>query len=276
MPTEVFAPAKVNLTLHVTGRRADGYHLLDSLVVFADIGDTVRVEAAETLSLDVDGPMAAGVPTDGSNLVMKAARFLDPARGARITLTKRLPPSSGIGGGSSDAAACLRALSALWDVPLTCDVLALGADVPVCMTPGAQRLQGVGDALSPVRGMPDCDILLVNPGVAVSTPRVFAALSSRDNPAMTDSLPEWPSAEVLGDWLATQRNDLQSAAVTVEPVIADVLETLSSTGCLYHGMSGSGATCFALFPPGTGAAEVAAERLRTSRPEWWCAAGRLL
>ncbi|WP_372834971.1 4-(cytidine 5'-diphospho)-2-C-methyl-D-erythritol kinase, partial [Puniceibacterium confluentis] len=176
MATEVFAPAKVNLTLHVTGRRADGYHLLDSLVVFADIGDTVSVEASDRLSLAVDGPMAVGVPVDDSNLVLRAARFLNPERGAAILLTKHLPAASGIGGGSSDAAATLRALSELWGVPVPRDVLALGADLPVCMAPGAQRLAGVGDVLTPVPGLPDCDILLVKPGVSVATPQGVRAL----------------------------------------------------------------------------------------------------
>ncbi|MGY9046211.1 hypothetical protein P775_25660 [Puniceibacterium antarcticum] len=275
MATESFAPAKINLTLHVTGRRADGYHLLDSLVVFADIGDTVRVQAAEKLSLMVDGPMSAGVPVDDSNLVLRAARLLNPARGAQITLTKRLPASSGIGGGSSDAAASLRALCAIWNLPVPEDVLALGADVPVCMQTRAQRLQGVGEVLSAVERLPECDILLVNPGVAVSTPEVFRALQSRDNPAMPADLPIWDSAETLADWLQGQRNDLTAAAVAVQPVIAEVLEALCATQALYSGMSGSGATCFGLFPPGTGAA-AALTTLQARRPSWWAASGTLL
>ncbi len=275
MATEDFAPAKINLTLHVTGRRADGYHLLDSLVVFADIGDTVRVSPAERLSLKVDGPMAVGVPVDDSNLVLRAARLLDPGRGARIILTKRLPAASGIGGGSSDAAACLRALSRLWDVSLPQNLESLGADVPVCMAPGAQRLRGTGEVLDPVPGLPSCDILLVNPGVAVSTPQVFGALRWRDNAPMPDTLPDWSTAGALADWLKDQRNDLQAAAIAVQPDISDVLDVLAGTGCLHCGMSGSGATCFALFPFGTGAAAQVAEGLAAERPLWWSAAGKI-
>ncbi|SNR34615.1 4-(cytidine 5'-diphospho)-2-C-methyl-D-erythritol kinase [Puniceibacterium sediminis] len=276
MATEAFAPAKINLTLHVTGQRADGYHLLDSLVVFADIGDTVRAEAAGDLSLTVDGPMAAGVPTDGSNLVLRAARFLASGRGARITLTKRLPASSGIGGGSSDAAAALRALSFLWGVPVPQDVLALGADVPVCLCPVPQRLQGVGEVLTPVEGLPECEVVLVNPGVGLSTPQVFRALRNRDNPAMAAELPAWGSAQALADWLKGQRNDLTAAATSVQPEIATVLGALSDAGALFHGMSGSGATCFALFAPGTGAAEAARKALSAAQPLWWVASGKLL
>ena len=274
MPIEDFAPAKINLTLHVTGRRDDGYHLLDSLVAFADIGDTVTVEPAADLSLTVDGPMAAGVPADSGNLVMRAARLMSPERGARITLTKRLPSSSGIGGGSSDAAATLRALSRLWNLPVPDDVARLGADVPVCMNPRAQRMRGIGETLAAVPALPDCALLLVNPGVSVATPAVFRALQDRENAPMPDGLPNWSTAQDMTAWLGEQRNDLQAAACAVLPQIASVLDALAETRPLFRAMSGSGATCFALYAPQ--AAADAERRLRAAHPDWWVAAGRLL
>ena len=155
-----FAPAKINLTLHVTGQRADGYHLLDSLVAFADIGDEVSAQSSDSLSLTVTGPNATGVPTDGRNLMIKAARLLDENRTAALHLDKQLPAASGIGGGSSDAAATLRVLSKLWDLPIpTADqVLTLGADLPVCLTPCCQRMRGIGGDLAALPALPACDV----------------------------------------------------------------------------------------------------------------------
>lgn len=274
---EVFAPAKINLTLHVTGRRTDGYHLLDSLVVFADVGDTIRVAPSDTLSLTIDGPEAAGLQVDDdNNLVLRAARFLSRDHGAAITLAKRLPVASGIGGGSADAAATLRALARLWDMPVPAPETAtsLGADVPVCLTGHSTRMRGIGDDLTAVPDLPKLDILLVNPRVSVSTPDIFSALNSRTNPAMPDRLPAWKDAKDLASWLATQRNDLTAPAIQMQPAIATVLDALHSTDCLAHGMSGSGATCYALFPPN--AAEAARAQLSAAHPGWWCEAATLL
>jgi 4-diphosphocytidyl-2-C-methyl-D-erythritol kinase len=275
---EAFAPAKINLTLHVTGQRADGYHLLDSLVVFADIGDRISVAPSEGLSLSVDGPMSEGVPTDDSNLAMQAARLLDRDLGAAITLTKVLPPSSGIGGGSSDAAAALRALSELWECPLpeVGETLSLGADLPVCMGARTQRMSGIGEVLEDVSGLPPLDILLVNPGVSVSTPSVFRSLERRDNPAMEAEFPGWEDAKAFCEWLKAQRNDMQAAAGALEPVIGEVLGALQGTGCLHAGMSGSGATCYALFEADGVSAKAARKALKTAHPEWWCASGQVL
>ncbi|SEO82933.1 4-diphosphocytidyl-2-C-methyl-D-erythritol kinase [Salinihabitans flavidus] len=276
MATEAFAPAKINLTLHVTGQRADGYHLLDSLVVFCDVGDTLSAAPADRLSLRVDGPMAAGVPDDASNLVMRAARFLDLSRGAAMMLTKRLPVASGIGGGSSDAAAALRALSALWDVPLPSpeETLPLGADVPVCMTPRPQRIRGVGARLCPVPDLPTADLVLVNPRLPVPTPAVFGALTRRDRSPMPEELPRWPDAAALAEWLGTMRNDLEAPAIRVQPAIADVLRVLRAEKPLHAAMSGSGATCYALLPAGQGAG--LAETLKAAHPGWWVASGAIL
>lgn len=280
---DVFAPAKINLTLHVTGQRADGYHLLDSLVAFAPVGDHLVVAPGKGGSLTVSGPESAGVPTDGSNLVMKAAALLGGAgasQGAAITLQKILPPASGIGGGSSDAAATLRGLTALWSLPperlaaLGPQITALGADVPMCLSPAPQRVQGIGEHLSPVI-LPPLPALLVNPRIEVSTPAVFKALANRTNPAMPETLPEFPDTSACIDWIARQRNDLQPAAIATAPAIGDVLAALGALpGCRLARMSGSGATCFALFDT-LEAAEAAKARLAARQPRWWIAAGAL-
>lgn len=279
MAIEAFAPAKINLTLHVTGQRDDGYHLLDSLVVFADIGDTIRVAASDRLSLDIDGPEAGGLAAEPDNLVLRAARLLAPERGAAISLTKRLPVASGIGGGSADAAAALRALAQLWGLaaPSAEQALTLGADVPVCLSPVPARMQGIGDRLGPIAPLPAMDIVLVNPRVAVSTPAVFKSLIVKENAPMNPELPRWRDLPEFTRWLADQRNDLAEPAIAQQPVIADVLNALRDAGALFAGMSGSGATCYGLFPPdGHSAKSVAKAVLRLAHPGWWCAHGRVL
>lgn len=269
---EGFAPAKVNLALHVTGRRADGYHLLDSFVVFAAVGDRLRAEPAEHLTLEVTGPRAAGVPMDGTNLVLRAAAALGADRGARIVLDKHLPAAAGIGGGSSDAATALRVLAALWELPLPGDdaVLALGADVPVCLAGHAARMRGIGERLDRLPDLPPAWLVLVNPGVSVPTGPVFDGLASRDNPPMPELRP-WPDATALAEWLREARNDLEPPARMVAPAIGDVIDRLAATdGCLLSRMSGSGATCFGLFASPTGAS-AAARAMRRARPDWWIA-----
>ena len=273
MAAEAFAPAKINLTLHVTGRRDDGYHLLDSLVVFADVGDRLTVAPAETLSLRVTGPRAAGVPTGADNLVLRAARALAPDHGAAITLDKRLPAASGIGGGSADAAAAVRALAALWHLPPPdpATLIALGADVPVCLASRPARMSGLGEALAPCPALPPFHLVLANPGVAVSTPAVFRALARPENPPMPATLPPWPDAAALAAWLATMRNDLETPATALCPAIHGVLVALAARpGCLLARMSGSGATCFGLFAD-PAAAAAAARALETAQPDWWVA-----
>lgn len=271
------ARAKVNLALHVTGRRADGYHLLDSLVTFADLGDRVTAEPADALELRVTGPMAAGVPGGEDNLVLRAARAFGPAPGARITLEKHLPPASGIGGGSADAAAALRVLAALWgrDLPDAAAVLRLGADVPVCLRGETLRMTGVGEVLAPAPPLPPVWAVLANPGVAVPTPAVFAALDRRDNPPMPADLPRWRDAGALAAWLHGTRNDLEPPARALHPVIGQVLAALAAQpGCLLARMSGSGATVFGLFPDAAAAARAAAQLARP-QPGWWVRAARL-
>jgi len=270
-----FAPAKVNLALHVLGRRADGYHLLDSLVVFAEVGDTLRAGAADGLSLAVAGAFAPALAADGENLVLRAARALAAAGGiaprARLALRKQLPVASGIGGGSADAAAALRLLSRLWrlDLPaaeLSALALTLGADVPVCLAGRPARMTGVGEVLDAAPRLPACGIVLVNPGVAVATPSVFRVRTGDFSPPL--DLPQrWPDAAALAATLSACRNDLQAPAISLAPAIADVLAALRATeNNLLARMSGSGATCFALFAT---AADAEAAAVAVARPGWW-------
>lgn len=269
MTIEAFAPAKINLTLHVTGQREDGYHLLDSLVMFADVGDRIWVEKAAETSLTVVGPLAEAVPTDRRNLVIRAAECLGVS--AKITLEKNLPAAAGIGGGSSDAAATLRALCALYDValPREDEVLALGADVPVCLNEGWARMRGIGDDVAGLGAGVDWPMLLINPRVAVPTPAVFRGLTQKDNAPMSENMPDWHDPDGALVWLQEQRNDLQAPAVALEPVIADALHILENClGCRLARMSGSGATCFAIFSDAA-ARDHAAKALREARPSWW-------
>ncbi|TKA94807.1 4-(cytidine 5'-diphospho)-2-C-methyl-D-erythritol kinase [Cereibacter changlensis] len=278
MPTDDFAAAKINLTLHVTGQRADGYHLLDSLVVFAETGDTIRAEAADALSLTITGPQAAALPVSDDNLVLRAARLVGQGRGAAITLEKRLPIASGIGGGSADAAATIHALCRLWDLPLPgkADVLKLGADVPVCLDGRALRMTGVGEVLLPLaHPLPAAWLVLANPGVSQPTPAVFKALERRDHAPMPQELPRMADAASLAAFLATQRNDLEAPAMRLAPEIAETREALAALpGCLLARMSGSGATCFGLFAEEAAAAGAAA-LLRARRPGWWVEPARM-
>lgn len=272
-----FAPAKINLTLHVTGRRTDGYHLLDSLVVFADLGDRVSAIPADRLTLSVTGPTADGLAPGGDNLVLRAARLLDGG-GAAMTLDKHLPVSSGIGGGSSDAAAALRVLSRLWGRPMPAPTAAaaLGADVPVCLDPRPRRMAGIGATLSDLPSLPPCWLVLANPGVAVATPAVFAELERHDNPPMPATLPVFADVADLAAFLTTCRNDLEPHARMLEPLIATTSDALSATtGCLIARMSGSGATCYGLYASQAGA-EVAARRIGSAYPTWWVRAARML
>ncbi|MCA8868520.1 MAG: 4-(cytidine 5'-diphospho)-2-C-methyl-D-erythritol kinase [Rhodobacteraceae bacterium] len=263
------APAKINLALHVTGQRQDGYHLLDSLVAFASVGDIVTVSEAPKLTLSVSGWFADDLAVGGDNLVLRAARLLSPGRGAAIGLRKNLPVAAGIGGGSADAAACLHALADLWQVPLPAamKVLGLGADLPVCLDGRPSRLRGIGEGLEPV-ALPAFQAVLVNPGVALATPAAFRALKVRENPPLPDP-PTSADAEQWLGYLNKARNDLEAAAVSLQPKVSLVLAFLRvMDGCRLARMSGSGATCFGLFD-NADSARAAALRIRKLRPDWW-------
>lgn len=278
------APAKVNLTLHLLGKRGDGYHLLDSLVVFAGIGDRLQVAVAESLSLEESGPGADAMGANEDNLVLRAARLLietcRPETRAHIRLEKRLPIAAGLGGGSSDAAAALIALDSLWNCGLEAEELqalaaAVGADVPVCLFGRPAWVGGIGEMLEAAEALPSVWFVLVNPGVSLSTADVFRARSGGfSQPLRWEAAPA--TASDLASWLALGRNDLQAAACALEPAIPAVLEALAATpACLLSRMSGSGATCFGLY--GTeDDARTAAGLLATAWPDWWIQAAPLL
>lgn len=276
------APAKVNLYLHVTGRRDDGYHLLDSLVVFADVGDRLTLAPAAAPALTVTGPFAGAIPPGEDNLALRAVRRLAVATGRpdgiAVTLDKRLPVAAGIGGGSADAAAVLRGLAALWDLApddgRVMEVAAgLGADVPVCLLGRTAWLGGVGERLDPGPDLAGTPILLVNPRVPLSTPDVFRARRGGFS-AEARFAEARPTLDQLITLLAARGNDLGDAAASLVPAIGDVLAALAAQpGCRLARMSGSGATCFGLFDT-RGAAD-AAEAALAGRG-WWAAAAALL
>ena len=285
MAVRAFAPAKVNLYLHVIGRRASGYHLLDSLIAFADIGDTITAAPADALALTVDGPEVAGIAGLGDdNLVFRAARLLKERgrieAGAALHLEKRLPAAGGIGGGSSDAAAVLRALSYLWDRQLDNEALAalaleLGADMPACLAARPVWVGGIGEELQPAPFLPAAGIVLANPRRPLLTADVFRrwagpfSSAARFEPVPAD-------AARLVAALNSRHNDLTEAAVALAPEIGAVLDRLAELpGALLARMSGSGATCFALFPS-RDAAAAAGQLLARTEPHWWSAAGALL
>ncbi|WP_176591070.1 4-(cytidine 5'-diphospho)-2-C-methyl-D-erythritol kinase [Sphingobium sp. EM0848] len=272
--------AKVNLALHVRERRADGYHTLESLFVFAETGDllSARPRSDAMVSLCIEGPFAGALDAGPDNLVMKAAHALQAhmgeERGAALLLKKNLPVASGIGGGSADAAAALRLLVRLWNVDIAPEALAqialsLGSDVPACIASVTQMVRGRGEVLQQqaVEGLPGTPMLLVNPGVGVSTARIFGAWDQVDRgPLNAASL-----AQIMGEG----RNDLEPPAIEAAPAIADVLTALRSCeGVKMARMSGSGATCFALFETDRHLAAAGA-LLRAEHAHWWVAETRI-
>ena len=288
------APAKINLYLHVTGRRSDGFHCLDSLFVFADFGDGIEVRAGDgELRLSIDGPFAGALPISDDNLVMKAARafrtFAEDRAGnahdvgANIRLTKSLPVAAGIGGGSADAAATLHALNDFWDVGASLDDLSglaamLGADVPPCLHADPVQAAGIGEILAPAVPLPDCAILLVNPGVPLLTAEAFKAFASAE-PIYSPAAPLVTAPGSLGaliEMLELRHNDLQPVAEQLVPAISGVLDRLrKESGCLLARLSGSGPTCFGLFAD-RDAAAAAGRAIAAEHPDWWVQSGMLL
>lgn len=275
---EDIARAKVNLFLHVTGRRADGLHALESFAVFPDCGDRLFAMPNPILTLGFEGRFGAEMEQQEGNLVIDAAasfaRAVGERRGAALTLEKRLPIASGLGGGSADAAATLRLLARLWgrtlDAPkLAAMAMRLGADVPVCLASAPSLMGGAGEKLAEPPGFPGFWLALVNPGVSVSTRAVFAALERRDNPPAEGLPARFEAPEALAFWLARQRNDLEAPARRLAPMIGEALALLDAApGCLLARMSGSGATCFGLFARARDA-RAAVESARAARPGWW-------
>jgi 4-diphosphocytidyl-2-C-methyl-D-erythritol kinase len=276
MSFEEFAPLKLNLFLHVTGRRSDGYHLLESLFVFANIGDRISYAPSnEPLSLNIVGPFAGQLPDDPDNLVLRAARLLRPVSTGILTLDKQVPVASGLGGGSADAAATLRLLNRVWQCGQSEDQLRqrgskLGADVPACIASRSVYVSGIGDALHDIDQHQTLYLLLANPGIATSTPKVFAAYRTLDT-GFTAPMPGWPQPE--RGWQQC-RNDLTQAAEATTPEITQILQMLEKIpAAKLVRMSGSGASCFALFDHAN-EAQQAAERLKYAQPDWWVRSGQ--
>ena len=281
----VRAPAKINLFLHVGPRRADGYHAIESLVCFSEAGDMLAFEQADALTLSVEGPFATGLAAEADNLVLRAARALSERvggrHGAAITLTKNLPVASGIGGGSADAAAALRGLVKLWDVTVADETLqdialSLGSDVPVCLKSAPAMMAGRGERVAPVGALPQMPMLLVNPGVAVSTGEVFRRLGRTETGtlAFAPPLPSAMTQKALLAHLSATRNDMEEAARAIAPAIGDVLDAMRAEGAMLARMCGSGATCYALFASDE-AAMRAAQALSVAHPAWWVEATRI-
>ncbi len=283
IPLAETAPAKINLALHVTGRRDDGYHLLESLAVFTRFGDRLQAVLAEEDALEVSGRYACDVPLDDSNLILSARDALREAVGASnalpvaISLEKNLPVASGIGGGSSDAAATLRLLARTWGLDIGRAELAriglmLGADVPMCLAAQPLLARGIGEDVATLPAFPSLGLVLVNPGVAVSTPDVFGALRKRDNESLPP-LPERFDFHGMRNWLEITRNDLEGAAREIRPAVDAALRALKKADAGFARMSGSGATCFGLFETGN-VAKRAAAAIRARHPDWFVAATR--
>jgi 4-diphosphocytidyl-2-C-methyl-D-erythritol kinase len=279
--------AKINLTLRVLGRRSDGYHELESLVAFADVGDTLRLQTGAPLALEIDGPYAGACGAPADNLVLKAAAALSARlkglRLGRFVLTKELPVASGIGGGSADAAAALRLLVHcnrqifsrvdFTDSRVQEAALACGADVPVCLESRTRIMRGIGEKLSPPLMLPPLPAVLVNPGVPLATRDVFAKFAGVGGGASRDEVPA--GTDALIDYLAHQDNDLTQAAIACVPAVATVLEALRALpGARLVRMSGSGPTCFALFGS-RDEAHAAAQSLKAAHTDWWIAPANL-
>ncbi len=271
------ASAKINLTLRVLGRRADGYHLLESLVVFADVADTLSLQPGGDAALAISGPFAAACGTVDGNLVLKAFAALRERvpglKAGRFALEKNIPVAAGLGGGSADAAAALRLLAranglASDDARPAAAAPSVGADVPVCLASRACIMRGVGDELSDPLDLPPLPALLVNPGVTLATRDVFAALACREGgKTPLGEVPREPAA--LIEWLAGHGNDLTQPAIACAPIVADVLTTLGNLpGARLARMSGSGSTCFALFASAS-EAQAAASLLAAKHKDWW-------
>lgn len=268
--------AKINLDLRICRRRADGYHDLDSIVVFAGIGDHLSFEPADSLSLTINGPFGSDLPADDGNLVIRAAKAIAEMAGqkanVRISLEKRLPVAAGLGGGSADAAATLRGLTRFWNLSLGLDALfplarRLGADVPVCLGSKAARMQDIGDRLTSITLPTTLSLILVNPRHALSTAAVFSELQTISGARDQDSLGK--TDQHFRTSIMESLNDLEPAALRIAPVISDVLGAIrSEPGCTLARMSGSGATCFGLFDDQT-SRDQAAPKLKSRYPSWW-------
>jgi 4-diphosphocytidyl-2-C-methyl-D-erythritol kinase len=281
---KLLAPAKINLFLHITGKRDDGYHLLQSAMVFVDVGDEIEFARHNGLFLDVDGPFAGDMPDPHENLIFRAAQALAAeyrsAPEGRVTLTKKLPVASGIAGGSSDAATALLGFARLWGLPdeqnrLQKIAQGLGADVPACLYRRPVWAEGIGEKLTRLPDMPDLHFVLANPMVPTPTPEVFRRFRNKYSPPIQFSGRRKSAGEWIAD-LKIYRNDLTEAALEVTPQIKDVLGALRETpGCNVARLSGSGATCFGVYDSAE-KAMIAVNHLKQQQPRWWIVPATLL
>lgn len=282
MALSIFAPAKINLYLNITGKRPNGYHDLDSLITFADIGDVIIIREHNQFEFELDGKFAGTLQRNPEeNLVIRALKMisghLKRPLNFHVTLQKNLPVAAGIGGGSSDAAAAIWGALKLWGEHIHADdldpiLLKLGADVPVCYKSQTQHVQGIGDILEPVSDIAELPILLVNPGKSCPTQDVFMRFKGpiSENVILPDNLYD---QDTLIDFLANQRNDLQNSACKLVPEIENVLRAMDHTdGVLFSRLSGSGATCFALYKDAI-MAKLAAQTIKNENPDWWVKQG---
>ena len=274
----VHAPVKINLYLHITGRREDGYHEVDTLIAFTDFGDEIAAQASDTLKVSAEGAFADELPQGEDNLVVKAVEALRHEAGeirhAHVTLSKRIPLAAGVGGGSADAAAAMWAASRVWglDTKDKVDLFKvgrpLGADVPACLYRRPAFAAGIGQDLIAAPTLPEAGILLVNPGIKLSTPSVFRARSGGFSPDMSDPAATLDTVPRLVSFLEDRANDLTDAAIKLCPAVRDVLDTLERLpGCRMARMSGSGATCFGIFDDIDAAR--AAEQALDAPDHWW-------
>ena len=275
MKINSFAAAKVNLALHVRGLKSNGYHELDSLVTFANIGDIIEVRPSNELKLTIEGPFADNVPKDADNIVVKAAKFLSPDGKAHINLIKNLPVEAGLGGGSADAAATLRSLSKLWNIQIPKTPEVLGADVPICLLKETAIVQGIGEKITPVSIPSNLHIVLIKPNIGLSTAKVFNNLKNKHNEKMctfkgTDSIEEF------ANYLNKLRNDLLQTSITIVPLLRDIINFLNvQNGNYYTQMSGSGTTCFGLFDDEVSAMR-ALSQAKIKFPNMWCKMVKLI
>ena len=275
MKINSFAAAKVNLALHVRGLKSNGYHELHSLITFANIGDIIEVRTSNELKLTIEGPFADNVPKDTDNIVIKAAKFLLPDGKAHINLIKNLPVEAGLGGGSADAAATLRSLSKLWNIPIPKTPEVLGADVPICLLKETAIVQGIGEKITPVSIPSNLHIVLIKPNIGLSTGKVFNNLKNKHNEKMctfngTDSIEEF------ANYLNKLRNDLLQTSITIVPLLRDIINFLNvQKGNYYTQMSGSGTTCFGLFDDEVSAMR-ALSQAKIKFPNMWCKMVKLI
>ena len=269
MKIEAAAYGKINLGLHVTGVKPNGFHNIESLVTFINLKDIIEVRTSSDLKLSIDGPFAHTIPQDSNNIVIQAAKFLAVEKKAHIKITKNLPVEAGLGGGSADAAATLSSLSKLWKIPIPKNVEILGADVPICLKCEPAIIKGIGEKITPIIIPKNLPMILIKPKIGLSTKKIFKNLTNKKNQKMPDFLGT-ESLESFYNYLNFLRNDLASTAIFYAPVIKEIINFLKVQGGIkYVQMSGSGTTCFGLFDTSENA-KISLKKAKSHFPDMWC------